>query len=142
MNHNIYFDFYIKASQQQVFEAFVLPEHLDNWWPLKSSGKPEINAIYNLNFTDDYNWFAKVIQVETNTSFYLKMTNSSPDWNPTTFGITLETHQDETLLKFSHTNWPENNHEFRNSSFCWAQLLQSLKNYIEDGTIIPFEKRH
>jgi uncharacterized protein YndB with AHSA1/START domain len=140
--HNIYFDFYINASKQEVFEAFVLPEHLDKWWTLKSSGQPKLGETYNLNFTDQYNWFAEVSKVEANTSFYLKMTDSDPDWNPTTFGITLEDHQDKTLLKFSHTNWPENSHEFRNSSFCWAQLLQGLKNYVEKGIVIPFEKRN
>ena len=141
MHHSIYFDFYIEASVQQVFEAFCLPEHLDNWWTLKSSGEPEIGATYNLNFTDDYNWFAEVSKVKTNEHFYLKITNADSDWNPTSFGITLEEYQGKTLFKFSHINWPENNHEFRNSSFCWSQLLQALKNYIEKGTIIPFENR-
>ncbi|WP_299334233.1 SRPBCC domain-containing protein [uncultured Psychroserpens sp.] len=140
--HNIYFDLYINSSVKQVFDAFCLPEHLDNWWTLKSSGKPELGHIYNLNFTDDYNWFAEVSKVKANEYFYLKMTDSSSDWNPTTFGITLESHDNKTLFKFSHTNWPENNHEFRNSSFCWAQLLQGLKNYIEKGNVIPFEQRN
>ncbi|WP_298758089.1 SRPBCC domain-containing protein [uncultured Psychroserpens sp.] len=141
MAHSIYFDFYIDAPKQKVFEAFTLPEHLNNWWPLKSSGKPELGATYNLNFTDAYNWFGEVTKVEANNHFYLKMTNADTDWNPTTFGITLEEHDNKTLFKFSHTNWPENNHEYRNSSFCWAQLLKDLKNYIEKGTIIPFEER-
>lgn len=140
--HNIYFDFYIEASSQHVFDAFCLPKHLDNWWTLTSSGEPKLGAIYNLNFTDDYNWFAEVTKVKSNSYFYLKMTHSNSDWNPTTFGFTLEDHKDKTLIKFSHTNWPENNHEFRNSAFCWSQLLQGLKNYIEKGSIIPFESRN
>lgn len=140
--HNIYFDLYINASAKQVFEAFCLPEHLNNWWTLKSSGQPELGHVYNLNFTDDYNWFAEVSKVKANEYFYLKLTDASSDWIPTTFGITLEAHDNKTLFKFSHTNWPENNHEFRNSSFCWAQLLQGLKNYIEKGIVIPFEQRN
>ncbi|MDG5492044.1 SRPBCC family protein [Psychroserpens sp. SPM9] len=142
MNHNIYFDFYIDAPKQTVFEAFCLPEHLDHWWTLKSSGQPELGAIYNLNFTDQYNWFAEVTKVKTNTYFYLSMTEADANWKPTTFGITLEDHQNKTLLKFSHTNWPEQNHHFRFSAFCWSQLLLGLKNYIEKGVIIPFENRN
>jgi len=47
-----------------------------------------------------------------------------------------------TLLKFSHENWQELNHNFKHSSFCWAMLLNDLKNYLENGIIIPFEKRN
>lgn len=142
MGHDIFFDFYINAPREKVFETFVLPKHLDNWWTLKSSGKPELDDIYNLNFTDTYNWFAQVSKLKMNHEFYLKIIDADSDWNPTTFGITLEEIQDKTLLKFSHTNWPENNHHYRFSAFCWSQLLLAFKNYIEKGIIIPFDKRN
>ena len=138
---DIFFDILIHASPQKVFNSFCMPEHLDNWWTLKSSGRPEQDAAYNLNFTDTYNWFAKVDEVIPNERFYLKMTSSDPDWDPTTFGITLEAKGNDTLLKFSHKNWPENNHHYRHSAFCWAQLLNGLKNYVENGIVIPFEDR-
>ncbi len=141
MPNNIYFDFYIKASKEEVFDAFTLPQHLNNWWTLKSSGIPEKGSRYNLNFTDKYDWYAEVTQVDKNNSIYFSMTQSDDDWNPTTFGITLETHNDLTLLKFSHTNWPKNNHHYRFSAFCWSQLLIGFKNYLEKGIIIPFEER-
>lgn len=138
---DILFDITIQATREKVFESFCLPEHLDNWWTLKSSGSPELGNIYNLNFTDQYNWFGEVSDVVPNERFYLKMTQSDPDWDPTTFGIELEEKAQSTLLKFSHANWPTNNHHFRHSAFCWAQLLNGLKNYIEKGVVIPFENR-
>jgi len=141
MSYTIQHDLIIKASKAQVFDAFSLPEHLNNWWPLKSSGKPELGSTYNLNFTDAYNWFCKVSKVKPNESFYLKMTDSDNDWNPTTFGIELKGHENGTLLEFIHKDWQNNNHEFRHSSFCWAMLLNGLKEYLEKGIIIPFEKR-
>lgn len=142
MNYSIYHNLAIKASPKDIFDAVSLPKHLDNWWTLKSSGKPEINSEYNLNFTDDYNWFCKVSKVTPNTSFYLKMTKSDADWNPTTFGFDLVENNGETIVKFSHLNWPEANDHFKYSSFCWAMLLKGLKNYLEKGIIIPFEKRN
>ena len=138
---DIFFDISINASTEKVFQSFCLPEHLDNWWTLKSLGTPELNARYNLNFTDQYDWYAKVVDVVPNERFYLKMTSSDPDWDPTTFGISIENKGDSTLLKFSHINWPENNHHYRHSSFCWAQLLNGFKNYVEKGIVIPFEDR-
>lgn len=142
MSYSIYHSLLINAAPNEVFDAVSLPKHLDNWWTLKSSGKPELNSEYNLNFTDDYNWYCKVSEMETNQSIHFTMTQSDKDWNPTTFGFVLEEKDNGTLVKFSHKNWPENNDYFKHSSFCWAMLLNGLKNYLEKGSIIPFEKRN
>ncbi|WOD43258.1 SRPBCC family protein [Hwangdonia lutea] len=142
MGYSIFHNLQIKASSKDVFDAVSQPEHLNNWWTLKSSGKPELNSEYNLNFTDDYNWFCKVSKVINNASFHLKMTEADKDWEPTTFGFNLEQTENGTLVKFSHVNWPENNHHFKHSSFCWAMLLNGLKNYLEKGVIVPFEDRN
>ncbi|SFZ93882.1 Uncharacterized conserved protein YndB, AHSA1/START domain [Flaviramulus basaltis] len=142
MSFNIYHNFQIKTAPKEVFNAISQPKHLDNWWTLKSSGKPELNSEYNLNFTDTYNWFCKVSKVKENESFYLKMTDSDKDWNPTTFGFDLEPNINGAMVKFSHINWPENNDHFKHSSFCWAMLLSGLKNYLEKSIVIPFKDRN
>lgn len=142
MSYSIFHNLEIKASPKKVFNAVSQPEHLDNWWTLKSFGKPGLSSEYNLNFTDKYDWYCKVSKVKTNESFHLKMTKSDKDWNPTTFGFDLEAKENGTYLKFSHVNWSENNDHFKHSSFCWAMLLNGLKNYLEKGIIIPFENRN
>ena len=142
MAYHIHHSFTIEASKQAVFEAVTLPKHLDNWWTLKSSGEPKLNAEYNLNFTDAYNWYCKVSEVKDNESFYLKMTQSDADWDATTFGFRLKEVEKGTLMEFEHKNWQENNHHYRHSSFCWAMLLKGLKDYLEKGTVIPFEERN
>lgn len=139
--YSIFHDFFIKASKKDVYDAITLPQHLNNWWPLKSSGTPEVGAIYNLNFTSEYNWYGKVVTSDKGKAFYIKMTESDENWNPTTFGFDIEESKDGVQLKFSHTNWLKCNAEFRQSSFCWALLLNGLKNYLEKGEIIPFSDR-
>ena len=141
MSYSIYHNLFIKASAKEVFDGISLPEHLNNWWPLKSSGEPKLETEYNLNFTDAYNWYGKVVEVETNKSLFIKMTDSDLDWNPTTFGFRLEAKENGTYLRFSHTGWINNNDELKHSSFCWAMLLNGLKNYVEKGIIVPFEER-
>lgn len=105
MSYNIYHNLVIGTSPKDVFDAVSQPKHLDNWWSLKFSGKPELGAEYNLNFTDEYNWFCKVSEFKKNQFIYFKMTKSDNDWNPTTFGFDLEEHDCGTLVKFSHLNW-------------------------------------
>ncbi len=140
-NYSIYHDLCIKGRIDKIFDAITNPEHLINWWPLYCTGTPETGEIYNLNFTDDYDWYGKVIKVEANKSFHIKMTKSDENWNHTSFGFDLENSENGVVLKFQHTGWLSFNDEYRQSSYCWAILLQGLKNYIENNVIIPFEKR-
>ncbi|WP_242205618.1 SRPBCC family protein [Aestuariivivens insulae] len=142
MSCNIYHNLQINVSPKAVFNAVTQPKHLDNWWTLKSSGKPLLGDMYNLNFTDDYDWYCQVSKLEVDKSIHFKMTQSDADWNPTTFGFDMEENDGGTYLKFSHINWPEANNHFKHSSFCWALLLNGLKNYLESGVVVPFEERN
>ncbi|WP_027136931.1 SRPBCC family protein [Gaetbulibacter saemankumensis] len=142
MGYNIYHNFVINVPAKAVFDAVSLPDHLDNWWTLKSSGIPVLGAKYNLNFTDNYNWFCKISQLEINSSIFFKMTKSDTDWDSTTFGFDLEEKHGQTYVRFSHINWPKDNDHFKYSSFCWAMLLNGLKNYLEKGEIVPFQNRN
>lgn len=135
-------DLYIKTSRKKLFDAVSLPEHLMNWWPKICKGNPAIGAAYNFYFTPEYDWKAEVIKCEINGAFHLKMTEADADWTPTSFGFDLvEVKQGEIQLKFWHRDWPACNDHFRKSSFCWAILLQGLKNYVERGVVVPFEER-
>ncbi|SFU28629.1 Activator of Hsp90 ATPase homolog 1-like protein [Pustulibacterium marinum] len=138
---SIHHDLMIVVPVEKVYNAITLPEHLNNWWTLQCTGEPTTGATYNLFFSEDYNWFAEVTIADKPYHFELKMTKADEDWNPTTFGFRLQEVEDRTLLQFYHINWPECNHHFRRSSFCWAMLLNGLKNYLEKEIIIPFNER-
>lgn len=141
MSYSIHHDLEIKAPAQKIYEAVSAPEHLINWWPESCSGIPKTGEVYNFKFTEAYNWFGKVIRAIPNEAFHIKMTQSDADWNPTSFGFDLVSNQAKVLVKFWHIDWPDCNAHFRRSSFCWAILLQGLKNYVEKDIIIPFEER-
>lgn len=137
----IFHEFTIHASALHVFNAISKPEHLINWWPKKCSGTPSLNEIYNFKFKDEFNWFGRVCQFSQNKSFHIKMTESDSDWNSTAFGFDLEQLENSIKIHFFHSGWESENHEFKQSSFCWAILLNGLKNYVEKEVIIPFEER-
>jgi len=141
-SYHIYHDLLINTSAKKLFKAVSKPALLIHWWPLTCSGKEKINAVYNLNFTDSYNWFGKVITYKPNASFHIQMTQSNVDWNPTSFGFDIEEiSNNKVQLHFWHKNWQDCNAAFKQSSFCWAMLLRGLKNYVEHGIVIPFENR-
>ena len=137
----IYHDLTINAPIEKVFSAVSEPEHLVNWWPLKCSGNPELEAEYNFYFTAEYDWYGKVDTIIPNHTFRIKMTKSDLDWNSTTFGFEMNEDNGSVKLSFSHIGWQRCNSHFRTSSFCWAMLLKGLKDYLEKGVILPFEVR-
>ncbi|MEO1626403.1 MAG: SRPBCC domain-containing protein [Bacteroidota bacterium] len=139
--YNIHHDLQIHAPLSKVYEAVTEPSHLVNWWPQKCAGTPAVGQQYNFYFTEEYDWYAQVTHASPPKSFHLKMTKSDEDWDPTSFGFDLEQNKEETLVKFSHVDWPACNAHFRRSSFCWAILLKGLKDYVEEGTVVPFDKR-
>lgn len=137
----VYHDFNITSPVQQVFAAVSDPEHLINWWPLLCEGHPELGAQYRLYFGPKYDWLGEVIRIVPNSTFHIGMKRSDDDWEGTRFGFDLVPSGNSTKLSFSHIGWKENNAHYRHSSFCWAMLLNGLKNYLEKGDIIPFDKR-
>lgn len=141
MANTIYHNVLIEKDSLEVYDAISQPEHLVNWWPLKCDGSPHIGETYNYNFTDEYNWFAKVNSCKAGEHIYFKMTISDADWDPTTFGYDLEPTEKGTYLRFFHKDWPEQNDHFKHSAYCWAILLKGLKDYLEKGKVIPFEER-
>lgn len=137
IHHNLY----INSTRARIFEAITQPKQLIKWWPKGCQGKPELDEIYNFYFAPEYDWYGKVIKVQQNKSFYIKMIQSDDNWNPTSFGFELKSKGNGVTVMFSHEGWPSCNAEFRESSYCWAILLNSLKNYLEKGIIVPFEDR-
>ena len=142
MGHTIYHNFVINSSKEKVFEGVFNPDHLINWWPAQCAGNPALGAAYNFYFKPEYDWWGEVIKCDPGKSFHIKMTRSDKDWDPTSFGFDLEDTQDGVQVSFWHSDWPECNQHFKIASYCWAILLQGLKNYVEKGVIIPFEHRN
>ncbi len=140
-NFTIYNNLVIHAPIERVFEAISEPNHLVNWWPQRCRGYPEMGGAYNFYFTPEYDWYGKVSQIEKPNSFFIKMTQADPDWDPTTFGFELEEENNKTSVRFSHSNWPYCNDHFKKASYCWSLLLKGLKDYLEEGKVIPFENR-
>ncbi|NOT37195.1 MAG: SRPBCC domain-containing protein [Saprospiraceae bacterium] len=137
----IYHQYRIRSSVEKVFSAITKPEEYINWWPNKCSGIPLIGNDYNFYFTDEYNWHAVIARMEEPNLIEFKMTKSDLDWEPTSFGFELEKAGDNVVVNFYHKDWLVESNHFKIASFCWAMLLNGLKNYVERGIVVPFKER-
>ena len=138
---DIFHQFRIDASPQKVFDAFCTAKALNDWWTARASGEPRLQEVYTLWFGPEYDWRAEVVHVIPGMEITWKMTQAMEDWMETRVGIRLKLNDKSTIVDFFHEGWREPNDHYRISSFCWGTLLTGLKNYVEKGIVVPFEKR-
>ena len=134
-------DFPIAASPERVFDAISSPKLLDEWWTLRSTGRPRVGTTYELDFGPDYQWKAEVTKAERGAAFELRMTSSDNDWLGTRIGFELAPSDRGTQVRFYHRGWPSPNEHYRISCHCWAMYLRILRRHIEHGESVPYEKR-
>jgi hypothetical protein len=140
--HTIYHQLKINAAACTIFKAISDPTHLVHWWPLTCTGSPIENGTYNYFFGEPYDWWALVSKCTINEVIEFKMTKADEEWMPTSFGYIITPQEDGCILKFYHSGWAAQSEHYCIASFCWAMLLNGLKQYIEQGVVIPFEKRN
>jgi uncharacterized protein YndB with AHSA1/START domain len=138
---DIFHQFPIKASPEQVFEAVTTPEGLDAWWTKRSTGKPVEGTEYSLYFGEGSDWRAVVSKCIRNAEFELQMTVADKDWEGTRIGFRIDERNGNSLVHFHHLGWPEENDHFRISCYCWAMYLRLLKRHVEHDEFVPYENR-
>jgi len=138
---DILHDVLIGAPPQRVFAAVSTPAELDAWWTKRSSGRAQLGATYQLWFGPASDWRARVTRCDAGTDFELELGQSDRDWLGTRVGFRLDPRPRGTQVRFHHTGWPESNEHFRISSYCWAMYLRLLRRYVEEGEVVPYERR-
>ena len=139
---DIFHDFPIAASAEEVFRAVATSEGLNNWWTKRSGGEPEEGETYVLWFGPEWDWRAQVTACTPGREFELTLTQADEDWVGTVIGFRLEEKEGGTKVHFSHTGWPSVNEHYRRSNYCWAMYLRVLKRFLEHGETVPYEDRN
>ena len=127
----IYHDLQIGAPAGLVFSAVSTPAGLNTWWTRDASGQAEAGEIFRLYFGDGYDWRAEVVACEPPHRFCLRMTSADADWLGTSVSFDLRGAGTATRLRFEHAGWAEASDHFRQSSFCWATYLETMKRQLE-----------
>ena len=138
---DIFYNFPIKGSAQDVFAAISTPEGLDSWWSKTCDAEPAHDAEYKFGFGPGYDWRATTSRWSPNAEFELTLTEADGDWSGTRVGFKLKESAGVTEVSFHHLAWPQANEHYRISCFCWAMYLRLLKRYVEFGEVVPYEDR-
>ncbi|MDH3530578.1 MAG: SRPBCC domain-containing protein [Acidobacteriota bacterium] len=138
---DIFQDVPINSDVDSVFECVSMPSGLSVWWSKSGEGEPGAGNEYRFDFGPGYEWKALVEKYEPGKSFAIRMTESDDDWDGTIVSFRLEKTETGSMLRFEHRGWPKDNRHYRSSAYCWAMYVRCLKNYLEKGETLDYEKR-
>ncbi len=130
--YNIYHNLIIDTPISKVFDFVTRPEYLNKWWTKKCSGQPQIDFEYMFWFAPEFDWRARVINLESDHLITYQFIRADDDWTDTMLTFKLdEIESDQTRLNLFHKNWVQENLHFGRTSYCWAQYLTVLKEHVE-----------
>ena len=134
-------EFPILVPPSRVFDGVTQPILLDQWWTLRSSGRPTVGTVYTLDFGPNHLWRAIVTKSQPAEHFELRLTEADADWSDTVVGFEFTPRDAGTRVRFYHQGWPEENAHFRTSCHCWALYLRILRRHLEHGETVPYDRR-
>lgn len=128
----------IKASAQQIYQALTTNEGLATWWTNDVSGAGDIGSIIAFRFNGGGPDF-QVMNLVENTSVHWKHSGSMPEeWVGSEIRFELQAEEDQTIVRFAHSNWQDATDFMAHCSTKWAVFLLSLKEALESGVGKPF----
>ena len=131
--------FHIDASKEEVYKALTTIDGLSNWWTEQTSGNTELESVIEFRFGKQYFNIMKVVTLTENKAVQWQCINGPLDWINTIISFELDTNENKTRLRFSHSNWQENNDFYAHCSFSWARYLESLRQLLKKGQGNPFK---
>ncbi len=137
---NIRHHLIIKAPVKKVYDALTLEEGLMGWWTNNTSAKPEIGNINHFKFGSEYFNKMKVLELNYLKHITWECIDGDKEWIGTKLTFDLEEKENDTYLKFSHLNWPEESDFFGFCNHHWGRFLDSLKSLCETGIGHPFKQ--
>ena len=131
--------FHIDSSSDEVYKALTTIEGLANWWTVQTSGDSELEGVIEFRFGKQYFNTMKVETLIENKAVQWLCVDGPQDWVNTIISFELDTNENKTRLRFSHSNWQENNDFYAHCSFSWSRYLESLRQLLENGQGKPFK---
>jgi uncharacterized protein YndB with AHSA1/START domain len=131
----------IKASPDRIFQALTTDEGLSKWWTNDTSGAGDVGAIIQFRFNGRGPDFL-VTELVANKTVRWRHSGSTPEaWIGTEVLFQLQEDENQTFVRFIHSNWSESTDILAHCSTKWAVFLLSLKDYLEanQGRAFPYD---
>jgi len=128
----------IKAPPESIYKALTTNDGLAKWWTNDVSGAGEVGSTIEFRFNGGGPDFT-VTKLIPNEAVCWQHSGSMPEsWMDTEISFQLEAEENQTFVRFTHSNWKEATDFMAHCSTKWAVFLLSLKDALEVGSGKPF----
>lgn len=128
----------IAAPISTVYHALSTIEGLAGWWTRNTTGEATPGGKIDFRFLNadgslKGGFLMSVVSHEPGKKVQWKVVEGPQDWIGTDLIFSLSETDGQTILLFSHKNWPVSNEHMAHCSMKWATFLLSLKQLAETG---------
>lgn len=128
----------IKAPPSTVYRALTTNAGLASWWTEDVSGAGDVTSVIEFRFGGGGPDFV-VIELIPDELVRWRHSGSMPeDWMGTEILFQLQLEDDQTFVRFTHSNWKEASDFLSHCSTKWGVFMLSLKDVLESGKGSPF----
>jgi len=128
----------IKTSPEKIYEALTTDDGLTQWWTNDIIGAGGVGSTIEFRFNGEGPDFTVTELIPNKTVCWSHSGNMPESWMGTKVLFQLEAEEDQTFVRFTHSNWKETTDFMAHCSTKWAVFLLSLKDALEVGKGNPF----
>lgn len=125
----------VVAPPEKVYGALTTVEGLAAWWSSDTTG--EVDGTLQFRFGDVGGFDMKVLDLQPETRVVWEVIDGPAEWVGTTITFDLRSHDEWTIVLFTHAGWREPIEFMHHCSTKWATFLMSLKALVETGAGAP-----
>lgn len=134
INHRVGID----ATPERIYQALTTNDGLAAWWTHDVSGAGGEGSIIEFRFGGGGPDF-EVAELVSNRSVRWWHSGNVPEaWMKTEILFQLQQEEEQTFVRFTHSNWKENSDFLAHCCSKWGVFLLSLKDYLETGKGRPY----
>jgi uncharacterized protein YndB with AHSA1/START domain len=128
----------ITAPKAQVYAALATVEGLSGWWTRDTTGDCAVGAKLEFFFGQaEPAAVVEVTELVPGQRVAWRCVQGPDEWVGTVLSFDLAESDGETVLLFSHADWPEPVEFMHHCSTKWAYFLLGLKAGFEGGSATP-----
>jgi hypothetical protein len=137
MHHLIQID---STSSETAHAALTTRDGITGWWTSRAEVPgSSLGDVLKLSFPDaPLTWDLRVSRADAPKALEWTCVGGPPGWNGTSLTWSIEPTDQGVVVRFDHTGFGAVDDMFRTVTVGWAQLLLSLKAYLESGERRPF----
>jgi uncharacterized protein YndB with AHSA1/START domain len=122
----------VAAQPKAVYDALTSTKGLSSWWTADASADVKVGGKAEFGFGNRRTVFRMTIDELTSGKRVVWSCHGDPeDWQGTILTWDLTSHEESTVVRFSHSGWKETNEMYAICNSSWGELMHRLKDYVE-----------